>query len=66
MSYGGIGFSIQTLFFKIFLLEELKLSFSNLGGMKTSYMRFYEVLPGMSQEVFEKHMATVRKTASKL
>ena len=48
MSYGGNWFSSK-LGFKIFLLEELKLVFLKLGGMKTSYLRFYEVLPGMKK-----------------
>jgi hypothetical protein len=29
-------------------------------------MRFYEVLPNMPKEVFEKHMEKVRKTVQQL
>ena len=37
-----------------------------LGGMKTSYIRFYEVLPGMSQDKFENYMNRVRDLVRKL
>jgi len=34
-----------------------------LGGLKTKYLRFYSVLPNMSNADFEKHMTRVRKFA---
>ena len=40
--------------------------FSGLAGMRCQYMRFYEVLPNMPKEVFEKHMEKVRKTVQQL
>ena len=30
--------------------------FNGLCGMKVKYLRFYEVLPNMPKEIFEKHM----------
>ena len=59
MSYGGNWFSIQTWFQNI-PFRRIKAGVLKLGGMKTNYIRFYEVLPGMSQEKFEKHMNRVR------
>ena len=60
-----IGFQYK-LGFKIFLLEELKLEFLNLADMKTNYIRFYEVLPGMSQEKFDKHMEKSKKISKRV
>tara|TARA_B100000700_G_scaffold304766_1_gene377797 strand:+ start:553 stop:1131 length:579 start_codon:yes stop_codon:yes gene_type:complete len=65
MSYGGNWFSIQTWFQNI-PFRRIKAGVLKLGGMKTSYIRFYEVLPGMSQKVFDKHMNRVRKLAREL
>ena len=65
MSYGGNWFSIQTWFQNI-PFRRIKAGVLKLGGMRTSYIRFYEVLPGMSQEKFEKHMSRVRNLARKL
>ena len=49
MSYGGNWFSIQTWFQNI-PFRRIKAGVLKLGGMKTNYIRFYEVLPGMSQK----------------
>ena len=65
MSYGGNWFSIQTWFQNI-PFRRIKAGVLKLGGMKTNYIRFYEVLPGMSQEKFEKHMNRVRNLVRKL
>ena len=65
MSYGGNWFSIQTWFQNI-PFRRIKAGVLKLGGMRTSYIRFYEVLPGMSQEKFEKHMRRVRNLVRKL
>ena len=65
MSYGGNIFSIQT-WFQNMPFRRIKAGVLKLGGMKIRYARFYEVLPGMSQEKFEKHMEKVRKLAREL
>ena len=65
LSYGGNWFSIETWFQNI-PFRRIKAGVLKLGGMKTSYIRFYEVLPGMPQEKFEKHMQKVRKLVRKL
>ena len=65
MSYGGNIFSIQT-WFQNMPFRRIKAGVLKLGGMKIRYTRFYEVLPGMKQEKFEKHMENVRKLAREL
>ena len=67
MTYGGpmisyFNFSI----FNNIPYRRLKKSVFQLGGLKIKYLRFYSVLPNMSREIFEKHMATVRKFVKKL
>ena len=65
LSYGGNWWSIQT-WFQNMPFRRIKAGVLKLGGMKIRYARFYEVLPGMSQEKFEKHMEKVRKLAREL
>ena len=65
MTYGGNWFSIQTWFQNI-PFRRIKAGVLKLGGMKTSYIRFYEVLPGMTQEKFSVHMQKVRKLVRNL
>jgi hypothetical protein len=65
MTYGGNWFSIQTWFQNI-PFRRIKAGVLKLGGMKTTYVRFYEVLPNMQKEIFEKHMEKVRKTVQQL
>lgn len=65
MSYGGNFFSIQT-WFQNMPFRRIKAGVLKLGGMKTSYIRFYEVLPGMKEEKFKKHMEKIRKLARQL
>ena len=65
MSYGGNIFSIQT-WFQNMPFRRIKAGVLKLGGMKIKYLRFYEVLPGMPKEKFEKHMEKVRKLARDL
>ena len=65
MSYGGNWFSIQTWFQNI-PFRRIKAGVLKLGGMKTSYIRFYEVLPGMTQKKFDTHMQKVRKLVQNL
>ena len=65
MTYGGNIFSIQT-WFQNMPFRRIKAGVLKLGGMKIRYARFYEVLPGMAQETFDKHMEKVRKLAREL
>ena len=65
MSYGGNIFSIQT-WFQNMPFRRIKAGVLKLGGMKIRYARFYEVLPGMSQEKFEKYMEKVRELAREI
>ena len=65
MSYGGNIFSIQT-WFQNMPFRRIKAGVLKLGGMKIKYLRFYEVLPGMKEEKFAKHMEKVRKLARQL
>ena len=65
MSYGGNIFSIQT-WFQNMPFRRIKAGVLKLGGMKTNYIRFYEVLPGMTNNKFENHMQKVRKLARNL
>ena len=65
MSYGGNWFSIQTWFQNI-PFRRIKAGVLKLGGMKTTYIRFYEVLPGMKEEKFLKHMERVKKLVKKI
>ena len=65
MSYGGNIFSIQT-WFQNMPFRRIKAGVLKLGGMKIKYLRFYEVLPGMKEEKFTKHMEKVRKLARQL
>ena len=65
MSYGGNIFSIQT-WFQNMPFRRIKAGVLKLGGMKIKYLRFYEVLPGMKEEKFAKHMEKVRKLVRNL
>ena len=65
MSYGGNWFSIQTWFQNI-PFRRIKAGVLKLGGMKTTYIRFYEVLPGMAEKKFNIHMQNVRKLVHEL
>ena len=65
MSYGGIWFSIQTWFLNI-PFRRIKAGVLKLGGMRTTYIRFYEVLPGMTTRRFDRHMKKVRKLVRNL
>ncbi len=65
MSYGGNIFSIQT-WFQNMPFRRIKAGVLKLGGMKIKYLRFYEVLPGMKEEKFLKHMSKIRKLVRQL
>ena len=67
ITYGGPMFTYFN--FSIFdniPYRRIKKSVFNLGGMKTKYIRFYSVLPGMSKKNFNKHMLRVRQLARNL
>ena len=65
MTYGGNIFSIQT-WFQNMPFRRIKAGVLKLGGMKIKYVRFYEVLSGMKEEKFKKHIEKVRKMAKEL
>ena len=66
MTYGGPMLSYFNFsFFDNIPYRRLKKSVFQLGGLKTKYLRFYSVLPNMSNTDFEKHMTRVRKFARK-
>ena len=65
MSYGGNIFSIQT-WFQNMPFRRIKAGVLKLGGMNIKYIRFYEVLPGMKQNKFEKYMNKVSLLARSL
>ena len=46
--------------------RRIKKSVFNLGGMRTKYLRFYSVLPNMSQKTFNRHMLSVKNLARSL
>ncbi len=64
ITYGGpmISYFNFSLFDNI-PYRRIKKSVFNLGGMRTKYIRFYSVLPNMSENRFKKHMLTVRNLA---
>ena len=65
MTYGGPSFFVSAIIQQI-PRRIKKLVFNGLCGMKVKYLRFYEVLPKMPKEIFEKHMEKVRKTVQQL
>ena len=65
MTYGGPSFFVSAIIQQI-PRRIKKMVFNGLCGMKVKYLRFYEVLPNMPKEIFEKHMEKVRKTAHQL
>ena len=67
ITYGGpmISYFNFSIFDNIPYRRIKKVVF-NLGGMKTKYIRFYSVLPGMSKKKFNTHMHRVRKLVNSL
>ena len=67
MSYGGpmLSYFNFSLFDNI-PYRRLKKSVFQLGGLKTKYLRFYSVLPTMTNAAFDKHMRRVRRFARNL
>ena len=46
--------------------RRIKAGVLKLGGMKIEYARFYEILPGMSENKFAKEMNKVKKLVRKI
>ena len=65
MTYGGPSFFVSAIIQQI-PRRIKKMVFNGLCGMKVKYLRFYEVLPNMPKEIFEKHMEKVRETVQQL
>ena len=67
MSYGGpmLSYFNFSLFDNI-PYRRLKKSVFQLGGLKTKYLRFYSVLPTMTDATFDNHMRRVRRFARNL
>ena len=67
ITYGGpmISYFNFSLFDNI-PYRRLKKSIFQLGGLKTKYLRFYSVLPTMTESEFNIHMNSVRKLARSL
>ena len=65
MTYGGPHFFVSAIIQQI-PRRIKKMVFNGLCGMNVKYLRFYEVLPNMPKEIFEKHMEKVRKIVHQL
>jgi hypothetical protein len=46
--------------------RRIKAGVLKLGGMKIEYIRFYEVLPGMTEKKFTEEMEKVRRLVRNL
>ena len=67
ITYGGPMISYFNFsFFANIPFKRLKKSVFLLGGMKTKYLRFFSVLPSMSDDEFQRHMQNVRQFAREL
>ena len=67
ITYGGpmISYFNFSLFDNI-PFRRLKKSVFALGGLKIKYLRFYSVLPIMSEKIFQKNIQKVRKFARQI
>jgi hypothetical protein len=65
MTYGGPSFFVSAIIQQI-PRRIKKMVFSGLCGANVQYLRFYEVLPNMPTEIFEKNMKKVRKFVQQL
>lgn len=65
MTYGGPSFFVSAIIQQI-PRRIKKMVFSGLCGANVQYLRFYEVLPNMPKEIFEKYMKKVRKFVQQL
>lgn len=67
ITYGGPMISyFKFSFFANIPFKRLKKSVFLLGGMKTKYLRFFSVLPSMSDAEFQSNMEKVRQFARSL
>ena len=67
ITYGGPMISYFNFsFFDNIPFRRLKKSVFALGGLKIKYLRFYSVLPIMSEKKFQKNIQKVRKFARQL
>ena len=67
ITYGGPMMSYWNFsFFDNIPFRRIKKSVFQLGGLKTKYIRFYSVLPTMTNKEFENHMKRVKKLARSL
>jgi len=51
---------IEKIWFQNMPFRRIKAGVLKLGGMKIEYIRFYEVLPGMTEKKFTEEMEKVR------
>ena len=67
ITYGGpmISYFNFSIFDNI-PYRRIKKAVFKLGGLKTKYMRFYSVLPNMTEKEFSLHMEKVKKLAQKI
>ena len=67
ITYGGpmISYFNFSIFDNI-PYRRIKKSVFQLGGLKTKYLRFYSVLPTMTQKEFDQHMKRVKNLAKSL
>ena len=67
ITYGGPMVSYFNFsFFKNIPFRRLKKTVFQLGGLKTKYLRFFSVLPNMSNQEFDNHMNKVKEFARNL
>ena len=67
ITYGGPKISYFNFsFFKNIPYRRLKKTVFQLGGLKTKYLRFFSILPNMSDKEFDKHMEKVKKFVKSL
>ena len=67
ITYGGPMVSYFNFsFFKNIPFRRLKKTVFQLGGLKTKYLRFFSVLPNMTDKEFGRHMEKVRNFARNL
>lgn len=67
ITYGGPMISYFNFsFFDNIPYRRIKKAVFKLGGLKTKYMRFYSVLPTMTEREFTLHMEKVKKLAQKI
>jgi len=67
ITYGGPMISYFNFsFFDNIPYRRIKKSVFQMGGLKTKYIRFYSVLPTMTNKKFNRHMKRVKMLARNL